>query len=99
MAGTAPRTLSVDLARFSEAGRGTVHGVALAVGELVQVADEDSDVLEAEVLAVHPDGSADLRVTGPAGRFRWSRSSSTRCSASFAWSTSAVPTSTMTTPA
>lgn len=58
------RTLRVDLARFSTAGYGTVHGAAaegLLPGDAVLVADEDSDVLRAEVVAVRP-GAADLRV-------------------------------------
>jgi hypothetical protein len=44
---------------------GTVHGAAvdgLRVGEIVIVADEDSDELRAEVVAIRP-GAADLRVS------------------------------------
>ena len=71
MAGTAPRTISADLTRFTSAGFGTVHGVAgLAVGGRVRVVDEDSDVLEAEVLAAHADGSAELRVHWNRGKER-----------------------------
>lgn len=59
----AARTLSVDLTRFTTAGRSTVHGMgALAVDQLIQVIDEDADILDVEVLAVGPDGSANLRV-------------------------------------
>lgn len=57
------RVLGADLARFTTAGFGTVHGAVddLAVGDLVLVADEDSDTLPAEVVATRP-GAVDLRV-------------------------------------
>lgn len=67
------RTIRADLTRFSSAtGLGTVHGAAaqgLRPGDVVLVADEDSDVLQAEVVAVR-SGAADLRVfwDRPVGR-------------------------------
>jgi hypothetical protein len=57
--------IRVDLSRFTTAGFGTVHGAAvdgLRVGEIVTVADEDSDELRAEVVAIRPE-AADLRVS------------------------------------
>lgn len=62
------RTVSADLARFTAAGAGTVHGAAaegLAAGQLVAVTDEGSDVLEGQVVCVR-DGAADVLV-------RWDR--------------------------
>ncbi|SDX63854.1 hypothetical protein SAMN05660209_00929 [Geodermatophilus africanus] len=63
MATTAPRTTDPDLTPSTSAGSGAVHGVAgPAVGERIRVVDEDSAAPEADVLAAHPDGSAELRV-------------------------------------
>ena len=64
MSGDPVRMLRVDVSRFTTAGVGTVHGAAaegLHPGDTVLVADEDSDVVRAEVVAVRP-GAADLRV-------------------------------------
>ncbi len=60
----ARRTVSADLARFTAAGFGTVHGPAtdgFAAGEVVTVTDADADPLEATVVATRP-GAVDLRV-------------------------------------
>jgi hypothetical protein len=63
-AGSSGQPIRVDLSRFTAAGFGTVHGAAvdgLRVGDIVAVADEDSDTLRAEVVATRP-GAAELRV-------------------------------------
>jgi hypothetical protein len=57
--------IRVDLSRFTTGGFATGHGVAvhgLRVGDIVSVADEDSDTLRAEVVATRR-GAADLRVS------------------------------------
>jgi hypothetical protein len=59
------RTIRADLTRFGSAtGLGTVYGAAaedFQPGDVVLVADEDSDVLWAEVVATR-SGAADVRV-------------------------------------
>lgn len=55
--------LATDLARFTEAGYGTIRDIDLptvTVGERIGVTDVDADTVEAEVAAVGTD-SVDVR--------------------------------------